>query len=114
MILSTDQQAQLEHAIQQKFGKDAVKDPKDFVDRIRRKEITTEFQKDQERWEEYDAKEEITDMESFVIIDKKASKKEPLIVCKTCKKESIVFTSKDYFYSSKHGCCELCFYAHHQ
>jgi hypothetical protein len=114
MILSTEQQAQLEQAIVQKFGRDAIKNPRDRIDRLRRKEITEEYLEARERWDNYDFKEEITEEESVVIIDKKANKSEPHKACEKCGKESVVFSSRDYFFAYKHSCCEECFYLYYQ
>ncbi len=114
MILSTEQQAHIEQAIKQKYGNDAVRNPADSIDRIRRKEITSEYIESCRKWEEYEEKEEITEEGSVVIIDRKANKGEPKRICKDCGKENLVFTNRDYFYASKHGCCENCYYQLHQ
>jgi len=94
----------VEKAIQEKYGKDAVKDPRAGWDD--EKESDYLKQKQESRSSKKSHKKEKEDADGFLVSRKLLNRKDTRI-CPICKKYS--FEIKDDVYIKKFECCHKCF-----
>ena len=97
--------AKLEKAISEKYGKEAVENPRSHWDETKEKkhrEQLKEFYKRLKEKEETD-KEKVGD----ILVSKKLLNRKTNRDCPVCKKYS--FERKDDFYMNKFECCRMCY-----
>ena len=101
-----NQVAKIEKAISEKYGKEAIQNPKSNW--TTEKEQT--FLEDLRVFygsQKSETEERVEEKEGFVIV-KKANKKEVKRICPVCGNFS--FSARDDVYMNKYECCENCYY----
>lgn len=98
---------EVEKAIQKKYGKEAVQDPRANWDEAKEEEFLR--QKKQQQKSKKTHKKEKKDVDGFLVSRKLLNRKDTR-TCPVCKKYS--FEIKDDVYIKKFECCHNCFILH--
>ena len=97
----------LEKAIAEKYGPEAIQNPKKGWDEEKEKEYIEQSKRYYERLQSLEEKSEKVEVDGIFIPKKLLSKKSNR-TCPTCKAYS--FKIQDDIYMNKYGCCFKCYY----
>ena len=98
-----DKIAKIEKAIKEKYGEEAIQNPKKFWDEEKEKKYLRDLEK---FYNNKSKKKRVTDSNGFLVREKKSSHKIDR-TCPVC--SSYSFSSKDDLYMNKFECCFNCF-----
>ena len=98
-----DKIAKIEKAIKEKYGEEAIQNPKKFWDEEKEKKYLRDLEK---FYNNKSKKKKVTDSNGFLVREKKSSHKIDR-TCPVC--SSYSFSSKDDLYMNKFECCFNCF-----
>ena len=98
--------AKLEQAIEKKYGKEAVQNPKSKWDDEKEKDYLEQIKKVSDRDQEKKEKAERVNKDGF-LVSKKLLRKDSNRTCTVCNKYS--FSTKDDLYMVKYECCFICY-----
>ena len=96
----------LEKAISQKYGKEAINNPKRFWNDKKEKDYLEQIKEDAKKFKEIISKEEKVEAHGF-LINKKLFNKDTNRSCPICGKYS--FYMRDDMYMNKFECCKECY-----
>ena len=96
----------LEKAIAQKYGQEAVDNPRKFWDEQKEQEYIKQSQEIKKRQQKINEQKEKVEQHGF-LINKKLLTKENNRTCPVCKKYS--FRPQDDLYLNKFECCFVCY-----
>ena len=98
--------AKLERAISQKYGEEAINNPKRFWNDEKEKDYLEQIKEDARKFREMISKEEKVEAHGF-LINKKLLNKDTNRTCSIC--ENYSFHIRDNVYMSKFECCLKCY-----
>ena len=98
--------AKLEQAIEKKYGKEAVQNPKSKWDDEKEKDYLEQIKKVSDRDQEKKEKAERVNKDGF-LVSKKLLRKNSNRTCPVCSQYS--FDKKDDLYMLKYECCWICY-----
>ena len=104
-----DQVARLEKAIFQKYGQEAVDNPRRFWDDDKEKEYLQQSQQEQKKFAKLAAAQDKVEEDGF-LINKKLLTKDHNRTCPVCEKYSFEF--RDDLYMNKFEACFTCYIQH--
>jgi hypothetical protein len=104
-----DQVARLEKAISQKYGQEAVDNPRRFWDDDKEKEYLQQSQQEQKKFAKLAAAQDKVEEDGF-LINKKLLTKDHNRTCPVCEKYSFEF--RDDLYMNKFEACFTCYIKH--
>ena len=96
----------LEKAIAQKYGQEAIDNPRKFWDEEKEQEYIKQSQEFKKRHQKINEQKEKVEQHGF-LINKKLLSRENNRTCPVCKKYS--FRPKDDLYLNKFECCFVCY-----
>ena len=96
----------LEKAIAQKYGQEAIDNPRKFWDEEKEQEYLKQSQEFKKRQQKINEQQEKVEQHGF-LINKKLLSKDNNRTCPVCKKYS--FRPKDDLYLNKFECCFVCY-----
>tara|TARA_R110002020_G_scaffold82416_1_gene204033 strand:+ start:4778 stop:5161 length:384 start_codon:yes stop_codon:yes gene_type:complete len=101
--------AKLEKAITQKYGTEAINNPRRFWNDDKEKEYLSQSQEEQKKFSKLAQSQDKVEQDGF-LINKKLLTRDHNRTCPVCAKYS--FRHRDDLYMNKFGACFLC-YIHH-
>ena len=101
-----DQVARLEKAISQKYGQEAVDNPRRFWDDDKEKEYLQQSQQEQKKFAKLAATQDKVEEDGF-LINKKLLTRDHNRTCPVCEKYSFEF--RDDLYMNKFEACFICY-----
>ena len=107
--MSNDKQeyiVKLEKAIAQKYGQEAINNPRRFWDEDKEKEYITQSQDAQKKFAKLVETQDKVEQDGF-LINKKLLNKDTNRVCSVCDKYS--FDVRDNLFINKFECCRSCY-----
>ena len=109
--MSKDQDyiAKLEKAISQKYGEEAINNPKRFWDEDKEKEYVTQSQEEQKKFAKLAESQDKVEQDGF-LINKKLLTRDANRTCPVCKTYS--FHPQDDLYMNKFSACWICYIQH--
>ena len=98
--------AKLEKAISQKYGEEAIHNPKRFWDEDKEKEYIVQSQEEQRKFAKLSETRDKVEQDGF-LINKKLLNKDTNRSCPVCNKYS--FDARNELYMNKFECCWKCY-----